>query len=137
MCIYIYIHIYIYIYRYIHRHTHGRGRVSRDHTADMKGISYPLTVPPVPLQDLRAVSPRCVDVDPGNCFDSMVDSGRGTTRAEDAQGTPTQSHMSPSILENTKMTQVRRPHESPATAQRFSKRYLFEVRLASEKNRNI
>ena len=25
-------------------------------------------------------------------------SGRGTTRAEDAQGTPTQSHMSPSIL---------------------------------------
>ena len=25
-------------------------------------------------------------------------SGRGTTRAEDAQGTPTQSHISPSIL---------------------------------------
>ena len=25
--------------------------------------------------------------------------GRGTTRAEDAQGTPTQSHISPSILE--------------------------------------
>ena len=25
-------------------------------------------------------------------------SGRGTTRADDAQGTPTQSHMSPSIL---------------------------------------
>ena len=24
--------------------------------------------------------------------------GRGTTRAEDAQGTPTQSHVSPSIL---------------------------------------
>jgi len=24
--------------------------------------------------------------------------GKGTTRAEDAQGTPTQSHMSPSIL---------------------------------------
>jgi len=24
--------------------------------------------------------------------------GRGTTRAEDAQGTPTQSHISPSIL---------------------------------------
>ena len=27
----------------------------------------------------------------------MIDSGRGTTRAEDAQGTPTQSHISPSI----------------------------------------
>jgi len=27
-------------------------------------------------------------------------SGRGTTRAEDAQGTPTQSHISPSILVN-------------------------------------
>ena len=26
------------------------------------------------------------------------DSGRGTTRAEDAQGKPTQSHISPSIL---------------------------------------
>ena len=26
-------------------------------------------------------------------------SGRGTTRVEDAQGTPTQSHISPSILE--------------------------------------
>jgi len=26
-------------------------------------------------------------------------SGRGTTRAEDAQGTPTQSHISPSIQE--------------------------------------
>jgi len=29
---------------------------------------------------------------------SMIDSGRGAARAEDAQGTPTQSHMSPSIL---------------------------------------
>ena len=29
----------------------------------------------------------------------MIDlSGRGTARAEDAQGTPTQSHISPSIL---------------------------------------
>ena len=28
----------------------------------------------------------------------MIDSARGTTRAEDAQGTPTQSHISPSIL---------------------------------------
>ena len=27
-----------------------------------------------------------------------MDSGRGTTRAEEAQGTPTQSHISPSIL---------------------------------------
>jgi len=30
-------------------------------------------------------------------IDSVL-SGRGTTRAEDAQGTPTQSHISPSIL---------------------------------------
>ena len=28
----------------------------------------------------------------------VIDSGRGTTRANDAQGTPTQSHMSPSRL---------------------------------------
>ena len=28
----------------------------------------------------------------------MIDSGRGTTRAKDAQGTPTQSHKSPCIL---------------------------------------
>jgi len=28
----------------------------------------------------------------------------GTTRAEDAQGTPTQSHIPPSILEYTKIT---------------------------------
>ena len=28
----------------------------------------------------------------------LIDSGRGTTRAEDAQGTPTQSHISPSLL---------------------------------------
>ena len=37
--------------------------------------------------------------------DTMLDSGRGTARAEDAQGTPTQSHISPSILvyeENTR-----------------------------------
>ena len=29
---------------------------------------------------------------------SALDSGRGTARAEDAQGTPTQSHISPGIL---------------------------------------
>ena len=28
----------------------------------------------------------------------MIDSGRGAARAEDAQGTPTHSHISPSIL---------------------------------------
>ena len=31
-------------------------------------------------------------------------SGRGSARAEFAQGTPTQSHSSPSILEYTKLT---------------------------------
>ena len=31
-------------------------------------------------------------------FVLVIDSGRGTTRAEDAQGIPTQSHVSPSIL---------------------------------------
>jgi len=30
----------------------------------------------------------------------VIDSGRGAARAEDAQGTPTQSHISPSILVN-------------------------------------
>jgi hypothetical protein len=35
----------------------------------------------------------------GRLIDSGLDlSGIGTTRAEDAQGTPTQSHISPSIL---------------------------------------
>jgi len=35
--------------------------------------------------------------------------GRGTTRAEDAQGTPTQSHISPSILVcEDKFTSIRR-----------------------------
>ena len=29
---------------------------------------------------------------------ALIDPGRGTTRAEDAQGTPTHSHISPSIL---------------------------------------
>ena len=33
---------------------------------------------------------------PATC--EMIDSGGGTTRAEDAQGTPTQSHIPPSIL---------------------------------------
>ena len=28
----------------------------------------------------------------------MIDSGRGAAKAEDTQGTPTQSHISPSIL---------------------------------------
>ena len=31
-------------------------------------------------------------------FPGVIDSGRGTTKAEDAQGTPTHSHISPSIL---------------------------------------
>ena len=31
-------------------------------------------------------------------FGMWLDSGRGAARAEDAQGTPTQSHISPSIL---------------------------------------
>jgi len=35
-------------------------------------------------------------------------SGRGTTRAEDAQGTPTQSHISPSILEYEEYTPLAR-----------------------------
>ena len=34
----------------------------------------------------------------GGTLHSLIDSGRGATRAEDAQGTPTQSHISPSIL---------------------------------------
>ena len=42
----------------------------------------------------------------GKCFCSvLIDSvERGSARAEDAQGTPTQSHISPSILEYTKNT---------------------------------
>jgi len=46
-------------------------------------------------------------------------SGRGTTRAEDAQGTPTQSHISPSILvyednkEDTSDDQDLSIHHSP------------------------
>jgi len=42
---------------------------------------------------------RWCDLNP-MCADRVVErlSGRGTTREEDARGTPTQSHMSPSIL---------------------------------------
>ena len=32
----------------------------------------------------------------------LINSGRGSARAEDVPGTPTQSHISPSILEYTK-----------------------------------
>jgi len=43
-------------------------------------------------------------------------SGRGTTRAEDAQGTPTQRHVSPRILvyedKNTHHTQVMNTHRA-------------------------
>ena len=38
-------------------------------------------------------SPLCEVIDSG-----LVGSGRGTARAENAQGTPTQSHISPSVL---------------------------------------
>jgi len=41
----------------------------------------------------------------------MLDSGGGFTKAEDAQGTPTQSHVSPSIL-------VYEDNEKPSTADR-------------------
>ena len=34
----------------------------------------------------------------------VTDAGRGSTRAENAQGTPTQSHVSPSIFLYTKIT---------------------------------
>ena len=42
-------------------------------------------------------------------FRRLVDSGRGDARAEYAQGTPTQSHISPSILvdENDRAGRVR------------------------------
>jgi len=33
-------------------------------------------------------------------FEGVIDSGWGTTRAEDAQGTPIQSRLSPSMLVN-------------------------------------
>ena len=39
----------------------------------------------------------------------LIDSGRGSARTEDAQGTPTQSHISPSIFEYT--TIIRAPHQ--------------------------
>ena len=36
--------------------------------------------------------------DRGTLEQLLIDSGKGTTRAEDAQGTPAQRHISPSIL---------------------------------------
>ena len=47
----------------------------------------------------------------------MLDSaGRGSARAEDAQGTPTQSHLSTSILENTNINPKRTNRSSEARA---------------------
>ena len=43
--------------------------------------------------------------------------GRGTTRAEDAQGTPNQSHMSPSIL--VYEVQLLTTHRSPLTGSKL------------------
>ena len=45
----------------------------------------------------KAQGPFSAVIDSG-LVDSTDFSGRGTARAEDAQGTPTQSHISPSIL---------------------------------------
>ena len=49
-------------------------------------------------------------------FKGVIDSGRGATRADDAQGTPTQSYMSPSILVHEDNEQ------SPSTPQRRGRR---------------
>ena len=53
-------------------------------------------------------------------FAAVTGSGRGTTRADDAQGAPTQSHISPSILvyeeEQMKIKSMRRRR---ARAHRF------------------
>ena len=50
----------------------------------------------------RAFRARLV-IDPGSTRSWNL-SGRGTTRAEDAQGTPTQRHISPSVLENLRVS---------------------------------
>ena len=44
--------------------------------------------------------------------------GRGTTRAEDAQGTPTQSHISPSILVNEDYSDRKQHDLHPSSAYR-------------------
>ena len=44
---------------------------------------------------VRVLPPVNLELEPAR---SVTNSGRGTTRAEDSQGTPTQSHISPSIL---------------------------------------
>ena len=51
----------------------------------------------------------------------VIDAGRGTTRAEDAHGTPTQSHISPSILvyEETQDRTVQRAHGCSPSRTRF------------------
>ena len=55
-------------------------------------------------------------------------SGRGTTRAEDAQGTPTRSHISPSILVYEDKSFSVHPSSlgsGPAWAPRRSRRFFF------------
>ena len=54
--------------------------------------------PPNPKEQNLPVCFRYESVNFWRVIDSGLVSGRGTTRAEDAQGTPTQSHISPSIL---------------------------------------
>jgi len=46
----------------------------------------------------------------------VIDSGRGAARAEDAQGTPTQSHISPSILVYEENNQISNCFETTARA---------------------
>jgi len=53
---------------------------------------------PIPGYSRNPFEDSCVAASHEVIDSGLVGSGRGTTRAEDAQGTPTQSHISPSIL---------------------------------------
>ena len=65
----------------------------------------------------------------------MIDSGRGAARAEDAQGTPTHSHISPSILVYEDQRQdlaarqaaVREVREDLQTCNMRRKRYILFI----------
>jgi len=91
--IYIYMYIYIYIHICIYVHAH---------------VYIYMYIPSPRCKFLEASRMyRCVEQSPcvppvrfriwGQAL-AIWGEGEGTTRAEDAQGTPTQSHISPSIL---------------------------------------
>jgi len=85
------------------------------------------------VRTLHPAKPFCVRVSSlgfrGLGFGFRVARGRSTTRAEDAQGTPTQSHTSPSIL----VYEESRKDEWPPSRRRKSRNRPMSSEFGSDK----